>query len=179
MKTYKIGICGTQSVGKSTLVKSLSNNPKFANFKLFTEKSKEIKDIGVPLNVDSTLMGQTIFLSYRVKELMSPYMFTDRTILDVIAFTNCAKSINQHCKEEFEQYALNFLGEYDYIFYIPPEGIPIVDNGIREVDEHYRDLIDFAILHLIKRYSHRIKNFHSLQGTTKERTAQMLNIIGL
>jgi hypothetical protein len=38
-----------------------------------------------------------------------------------------------------------FVRDYDYIFYISPYGIDIEDNGVRETDEHYRDLIDFTI----------------------------------
>ncbi len=61
-------------------------------------------------------------------------------------------------KEAFEKYAIEFLREYDYVFYISPEGIPIEDNGVRETDEYYRDIIDFSITTLIKRYSHRMDN---------------------
>ena len=59
----KIGFCGTMSVGKTTLVNSLKELPEFKNYKFATERSKYLKSIGIPLNTDSTLKGQTIFFS--------------------------------------------------------------------------------------------------------------------
>jgi hypothetical protein len=96
-------------------------------------------NLGIPLNTDSTLNGQTVFLAERVAELMKENVITDRTVLDVIAFTNLAKSIDFKDKEYFEDYARVFVGQYDYIFYISPEGTVMEDNGVRETDLEYRD----------------------------------------
>jgi hypothetical protein len=118
----KIGFCGTMSVGKTTLVKSLGELPEFKDYYVTTERSKYLKDLGIPLNTDSTLNGQTIFLAERVSELMRPKLITDRTVIDVISFAKCAKSINVLDKEAFEDYAKLFIGQYDYIFYVNPIG---------------------------------------------------------
>jgi hypothetical protein len=80
-------------------------------------------------------------------------------------------------KEKFESYASEFISEYDYIFYISPEGLPIENNGVRETNEHYRDIIDFSIVHLSKKYSHKIKNIHTISGSTEERISQILHFI--
>ena len=32
-----------------------------------------------------------------------------------------------------------FVGDYDYIFYVSPEGVDMEDNGIRETDLEYRE----------------------------------------
>ena len=108
---------------------------------------------------------------------MNKNVITDRTIIDVMAFTMNAKSINHQDKDIFENYAKEFIREYDYIFYISPFGLPIEDNGVRETDEHYRDLIDFTITTLIKRYGHMAKSIEQIRGNTEERIEQMLNII--
>ena len=173
----KIGLCGTMSVGKTTLVNRLKELKQFKDFEFATERSKYLNDLGIPLNTDSTLKGQTIFLAERVAELMKENIITDRTIIDVISFTNLAKSIDFKDKEYFEDYACLFVGEYDYIFYISPEGTIMEDNGVRETDLEYRNLIDFTIgLHL-QRNKHRIKNLHTLSGTTEERIEQMKKTI--
>jgi len=175
----KIGLVGTVSVGKTTLVNALKELPQFKDYHFATERSKYLRDLGIPLNTDSTLKGQTIFLAERVSELMRENLITDRTIIDVMAFTNCAKSINQASKISFEEYARNFINEYDYIFYVSPEGVEIEHNGVRETNAEYRDLIDFTIKHIIKTYQHRIKNLYKISGTTDERVQQIIETISL
>lgn len=175
----KIGFCGTMSVGKTTLVKALKELPEFKDYTFRTERSKYLMEMGIPLNTDSTLKGQTVFLAERCAELMQDNIITDRTVIDVMAFTMNAKSIDYKDKESFEDYAVEFLREYDYIFYISPDGIPIEDNGVRETDEHYRDIIDFTITTLIKRYGHRINNIEIIKGSTEERIEQILKFTGL
>jgi len=173
----KIGLCGTMSVGKTTLVNELKKLKQFKGYEFVTERSEYLMNLGIPLNTDSTLKGQTIFLAERVAELMKENVITDRTVLDVIAFTNLAKSIDFKDREYFEDYARVFVGEYDYIFYISPEGTEMEDNGVRETDLEYRDLIDGAIIKAMNTYGHRCKNVHMLKGSTNERIEQMLGVI--
>lgn len=173
----KIGLCGTMSVGKTTLVNELKKLGQFKDYEFATERSEYLRDLGIPLNTDSTLNGQTIFLAERVAELMKENIITDRTVLDVIAFTNLAESIDFKDKEYFEDYARVFVGQYDYIFYISPEGTEMEDNGVRETDLEYRDLIDQAIIKAMNTYGHRCKNVHMLKGSTPERIEQMLGVI--
>ena len=165
----KIGLCGTMSVGKTTLVNELSKLDKFEGYNFSTERSKYLSDLGIPLNTDSTLKGQTIFLAERCAELMQENVITDRTIIDVLAFTQAAKSISQAEYDKFEEYAIQFLKEYDYIFYISPEGVEIEDNSIRETDEYFRDAIDFSIIILLKRWKHRLNNVVEIKGSTEQR----------
>jgi GTPase SAR1 family protein len=175
----KIGLTGTVSVGKTTLVNALKELDQFKDYNFATERSKYLMSLGIPLNTDSTLKGQTVFLSERCGELMHESIITDRTVIDVMAFTQNAKSINQADKTSFEEYARNFINEYDYIFYISPEGVEIENNGVRETNSEYRNTIDESIKHITKLYPHRIKNLHTISGTTEERIQQILNITGL
>jgi nicotinamide riboside kinase len=175
----KIGLTGTMSCGKTTLVNALKELPQFKDYKFATERSKYLRDLGIPLNTDSTLKGQTVFLAERASELINENLITDRTVIDVMAFTQNAKSINQADKTSFEEYARNFINEYDYIFYISPEGVEIENNGVRETNAEYRDQIDFTIKGILVTYSHRIKKYKRISGTTEDRIKQILEVISL
>ena len=175
----KIGLCGTMSVGKTTLVNALKELPEFKDYMFRTERSKELMAQGVPLNTDSTLKGQCVFLAERATELMQKNIITDRTIIDVMAFARASKSIDHAEKYDFEQLAALLIKDYDYIFYINPKGVDMEDNGIRETDIEYRNLIDFTIINLIKNKSFLIKNYGILEGPTEQRIEQMKFQLGL
>ena len=165
----KIGLCGTMSVGKTTLVNALKDVPEFKDYVTRTERSKELMAMGIPLNTDSTVKGQAVFLAERASELMEENIITDRTIIDVMAFAKCSNSMYFFEAEDFCQFASYMLEEYYYIFYVSPEGVEIEDNGIRETDANYRKMIDEEIQLLITRYRHRVKNLVEISGSTEER----------
>ena len=170
----KIGFCGTMSVGKTTLVKALQEIPELKDYKFATERSQYLNSLGIPLNHETTIEGQTIFLAERVTELMQPDIITDRTIIDVIAFTKCARKTSYIDGDAFEEYAKRFIREYDYMFYISPEGMEMEDNGVRETDLDYRKEIDEEIQMLILK--HR-PIYHTIKGSTEERIKQILKTI--
>ena len=165
----KIGLCGTMSVGKTTLVNELKNLPEFNDYYFRTERSKYLSDLGIPLNTDSTLKGQLVFAAERASELLQENIITDRTIIDVMAFCNLSTSMRDYEKEQINVVLWNLIKDYDIIFYVSPEGVEIEDNGIRETDAKYRQLIDNSIRFFITRYGPRIKNLIQIKGTTEER----------
>jgi GTPase SAR1 family protein len=175
----RIGFTGTQSVGKTTLVNSLKELPEFKNYNFSTERSKYLRDLGIPLNTDSTLKGQTIFLAERCSELIQTNVITDRTVIDVMAFTINAESINHLDKTYFEQYAANFIEEYDWIFYVSPSGVELEDNNVRTTDENYRTQIDRTIKHLCSEHLWKIKNFGIVAGSNEERIKQIRSYLYL
>jgi len=175
----KIGLCGTMSVGKTTLVNALKDVPEFKDYVTRTERSKELMAMGIPLNTDSTVKGQTVFLAERASELMQDKIITDRTIIDVMAFAQCSESMYYFEADDFCQFASYMLEEYDYIFYVSPEGVEIEDNGIRETNANYRKMIDEKIQLLLNKYRHRIKNLVEISGSTEDRIKTIKGAISL
>ena len=162
----KIGFCGTMSVGKTTLVNSLAKLPEFKDYTSRTERSKHLMNLGIPLNMDSTLKGQFIFAAERASELLCDKILTDRTVIDVMAF--CELSTSMTANEAF--YLNSSLGhlidDYDYLFYVSPVGVKIEDNGVRETDINYRNEVNKKILSILDL---REIEYTTIQGTTEER----------
>jgi len=134
-------------------------------------------EMGIPLNTDSTVKGQSVFLAERASELMQENIITDRTVIDVMSFAQCSESMNYLDKDKFEQFAACLIHEYDHIFYVSPLGVEIEDNGIRETDVKFRKDIDNTIQHLLNKYGYRIKNLTLISGSTEERIERVKQAI--
>jgi GTPase SAR1 family protein len=168
----KIGLAGTISVGKTTLVNALKQMDQFKDYETATERSKYLRDQGISLNTDSTLKGQLVFAAERSIELMKPNIITDRTLYDVCAFTLSAKSIEWVEKRYFTEILMSLRNEYDAVIYVSPEGVEIEDNGVRTTDAKYREQIDFTIREMLVEYPP--KKLIKIQGTTEQRISTIL-----
>ena len=168
----KIGLCGTISVGKTTLVNALKELEQFKDYETATERSKYLRDQGISLNTDSTLKGQLVFAAERSIELMKSNIITDRTLYDVCAFTLSAKSIEWYEKRYFTEILMSLRNEYDAIIYVSPEGVEIEDNGVRTTDAKYREQIDFIIREMLVEYPPN--KLIKIQGTTEQRISTIL-----
>lgn len=171
----KIGLCGTMSVGKTTLVKALSELPEFEKYHIATERSKYLRDLGVPLNTDSTINGQLLFIAERSGELLHKDLITDRTVWDVSAFTMLAKSVDSAYKSTLVNTAMLLREQYDVVFYIDPIGTNMEDNGVRETNLEYRTNINQEILRLLTLYPP--KKLVVINGSTYDRMQTILKHI--
>ena len=170
----KIGLCGTMSVGKTTLVNALKELPEFKDYHFRTERSKHLMNLGIPLNTDSTLKGQLVFASERAAELMQEKIITDRTIVDVMAFCALSKSMSKVEKDNIKNVLWHLIREYDVLFYVSPEGVEIEDNGVRETNAEYREAIDKKIKSIVGMYR---GDTITIKGTVEERIEQVKNTI--
>ena len=171
----RIGLTGTMSVGKTTLAKALGELDQLKDHSVYTERSKYLRDLGIPLNTDSTLNGQFVFLAERATELLYPNIITDRTIWDVCAFTLGAKSINDFDKRTFVEAAMMFRNQYDLVIYVDPRGVAMEDNNVRTTDLHYRRKIDEVIKMSLSEYLP--KRLITVEGTTEQRISTILQNI--
>ena len=169
----KIGFCGTMSVGKTTLVNALKEDEVFKDYKFATERSKYLSSLGIPLNTDSTYKGQIIFSAERAAELLQENVITDRTVIDVIAFSRLSKQMDEEEKLIIEDMLSELIQNYDIIFHIDDLNIPIEDNGIRETNKKYREEIAEEIDNIIKEYESEFQKIIKISGTTKERVNQV------
>ena len=165
----KIGLCGTMSVGKTTLVNALKKESEFKNYTFRTERSKYLNSMGIPLNTDSTLKGQLVFAAERAAELMQENIITDRTIIDVMAFCELSKSMNVAEKQHINGVLWHLIKEYDIIFHIDDLSVPIEDNGVRETNKDYRLDIHQKISSILGMHRWMPGKVVTISGTTEER----------
>ena len=172
----KIGLCGTMSVGKTTLVNALKKLPEFKDYNFRTERSKHLMSLGIPLNTDSTLKGQLVFASERAAELMQEKIITDRTIIDVMAFCSLSKSMSKIEKDNINNTLWHLIQEYDIIFHIDDLSIPIEDNGVRETNKEYRLAIVKEIQEIIAEHRYQCKIIN-ISGSTEDRVNQIKSVL--
>ena len=165
----KIGLCGTMSVGKTTLVNALKKEQEFKDYTFRTERSQYLNSIGIPLNTDSTLKGQLVFAAERSAELMQEKIITDRTIIDVMAFCELSKSMSKAEKQHINGVLWHLIKEYDIIFHIDDLSVPMEDNGVRETNKEYRLAIHEKISSILGMHRWMPGKVVTISGTTEER----------
>ena len=170
----RIGFCGTMSVGKTTLVNALKELPEFKDYYFRTERSKHLMDLGIPLNMDSTLKGQFVFAAERASELLCNKILTDRTVIDVMAFCELSESMTANEAFYLNSALGHLIEDYDHLFYVSPVGVKIEDNGVRETDIKYRDEINKKILSILDL---RNIKYTTIQGDTKERIELVKSVV--
>ena len=171
----RIGLAGTMSVGKTTLAKALGEIDQFKDHSVYTERSKYLRDLGIPLNTESTLNGQFVFLAERASELLHLNIIADRTIWDVCAFTLSSRSISDFDKRTFIEAAMMLRNQYDLVVYVSPVGVEVEDNGIRTTDLDYRRKIDEVIkMSLVEFIPNKLI---MVEGTTEQRISTILQNI--
>ena len=175
----KIGLCGTMSVGKTTLVKTLMDDLDYKNYIFRTARSKHLNSMGIPLNTDSTLKGQLVYAAERAAELMQENIITDRTIIDVMAFCELSESMSIADKQHINGVLWHLIKEYDIIFHIDDLSVPIEDNGVRETDKNYRLAIHKKISSILEMHKYMPGKVVTISGTTKERIKKIKSTISL
>jgi hypothetical protein len=96
-----------------------------------------------------------------------------------MAFTRLAKSIPYFMADNLNDAVAPLLREYDYIFYVSPEGVGIEDNGVRTIDAKYRGKIDKEIQKLLLQHKHKIPHYFELSGSTEERIQKIKQVMSL
>ena len=173
----KIGLCGTMSVGKTTLVNALKKEQEFKDYTFRTERSQYLNSIGIPLNTDSTLKGQLVFAAERSAELMQEKIVTDRTIIDVMAFCELSKSMSSAEKQHINGVLWHLIKEYDIIFHIDDLSVPMEDNGVRETNKDYRLAIHQKISSILGMHRWMPGKVVTISGTTEERIKQIKSTV--
>jgi len=145
----KIAVCGTQCVGKSTLIDDmLAQMPEFKK-PTFTYRDA-IKNAGLTdkINRKTCTDSQRIIFNAVVKEIQesTPYTIHDRSVLDAVAYTEWPTRYDQEDTDisksdvrKMKKAACEYMELYDLIIYIPiDESIDLKSDDLRDVNPEYR-----------------------------------------
>jgi hypothetical protein len=149
----KIGIIGTQCIGKSTLIEDMMLQwPQLSR----PEKTYRdlVKEKNLPINKKGTKESQGLILDFLVEEASKNYgkkkMVFDRTPLDNLAYTfwlydKNLSDIDEAFIDDCVIKARNALTHYSILFYLPlieKNSIVLSEKEQRDIDPVYRAEID-------------------------------------
>lgn len=178
----RIAISGAQSTGKSTLLAALRAHPKFKDFVVRDETTRNVLRgvLGVEkmeINENGTDDTQRLIIAQHLANSINahgPNVLYDRCALDGVVYTHYLYMHNKVSKQTFRIAQSIFENvRYDIWFYIPPEFEPIRD-GERSVNTEFRDDIVKLFDEYIASYGIPTVN---LSGTVEERVAQVIRIM--
>lgn len=185
-KKFKIGIAGTHSTGKSTLVKYLMDLflSKNLTVGMVSELAPIARNLGFPIlkehTFESTLwiMSRGISLELE-KSLFSDIVIVDRPVVDALAYLNAALKIRNEYISSNNLIYLSDITKNHHLYYdcliktkIIPD-IPIDTNKERDHDPVFREMVDFELSSLIDKFK---LQFVEYQNNIEETAENVMRI---
>lgn len=173
----RIGICGAQSVGKTTLLNALRSEKRLEHFRICNEVTRRVNSYGLPINEKGSDNTQRLIMhEHVVNVFMYKEFIADRTALDGVVYTHYLHE-NGTVSDETMTYVTEVFVKlrpfYDTLFYIKPE-FEIKNDGVRSVDLVFRDRI-------VELFDSYIDNFKipviNLTGSVRERVDTAISYI--
>jgi len=160
---YKIGLVGSHSVGKTALMSSIESKLKQRGIeaKRIEEVSTKAQEIGLPINLETTLEAQLWILhTHFARELLYSKHSPNRPNYDVLI---CDRGPDNYCYLENKvgrnQPALNMtldhldMFPYDRIYLLPITESKIVKGtGTRALDKKFQLEMDQNIREFLQEY---------------------------
>lgn len=150
---------GAHGTGKTSMAEAMLAHPAFEDFFLVPSSARQIKAYGYPINREASELSQTLVPILRMLDeheatiqnhAHSLGMISDRTPLDSLAYTYYQNEYVWESGDFIENVARRisdmYMPSYHYVLYFPIYWTNLKDDGVRDPNELYRDMIDRYVL---------------------------------
>jgi nicotinamide riboside kinase len=168
----RVALVGASSTGKTTVYELLKN--KLPKFEFINESTRTVGSYGFPINEAGTSETQLAISSFHLEALLRPgNMILDRCYMDLLVYSKFMEKISVETYNYIEDIWNRVKGEYTYYVYFPIE-FESVDDGVRSVNEDWREKIDKEFQLLLDGVR---KPYLTVTGSPLQRVEQILNFI--
>lgn len=156
----KVGFVGTHSTGKTATAEALQTNdnvvfvPSSAR-KVYASKGKLNRDADRESQILTTL-ARSVDVERAWAENPDKIVVSDRTPLDSLAYTKYQMDHvwPDHELDEFywtysEKFVKSSMEKFDLLFFFHSSSIPLIGDGVRELDDNYRIAIETMLIDMI------------------------------
>ena len=179
--SMRIGISGSMSVGKRTLIKNLTEKLRVSGFPtpiIYGDAGRMMIKEGKKADKETAFEDYPGYIRYHLTNMINRdngLVFYDRTIFDTIAYAETNGNFGGDWIEMAREVGRLCSNKFDLYFYIPvEESVPLVNDGVRSTDHNYRLAIDISIIHVLRRNLH---NITELRGSIDDRVNKAFQAI--
>jgi nicotinamide riboside kinase len=168
----RVALVGASSTGKTTVYELLKG--KLPKYEFINESTRTVKSYGFPINEEGTSETQLAISSFHLEALLKPgNLILDRCYIDLLVYSNFMDKISKEAHDYIEDTWNRVKNEYTHYIYFPIE-FDSVDDGVRSVNEEWREKIDKEFQLLLEGVR---KPYLTVTGSPLQRVEQILNFI--
>jgi nicotinamide riboside kinase len=168
----RIALVGASSTGKTTVYELLKN--KLPKYEFINESTRTVGSYGFPINEAGTSETQLAISSFHLEALLKPgNVVLDRCYMDLLVYSNFMDKISKEAHNYIEETWNRVKNEYTHYIYFPIE-FKSVDDGVRSVNEEWREKIDKEFQLLLEGVR---KPYLTVTGSPLQRVEQILEFI--
>lgn len=167
----RIALVGASSTGKTTVYELLKN--KLPKWEFVNESTRTVASYGFAINEQGTDETQLAISSFHLAALLQPYnLVLDRCYMDLVVYTDFTEVSNK--TREYISYMWDKVqNEYTHFIYFPIE-FPSVDDGVRSVNEEWREKVDKGFKDILEQTK---RSYLTVTGSPMQRVNQILEYI--
>ena len=168
----RIALVGASSTGKTTVYELLKN--RLPKYEFINESTRTVGSYGFPINESGTSETQLAISSFHLEALLKPgNVVLDRCYMDLLVYSNFMDKISKEAHNYIEDTWNRVKNEYTHYIYFPIE-FKSVDDGVRSVNEDWREKIDKEFQLLLEGVR---KPYLTVTGSPLQRVEQILEFI--